>query len=121
MDFDFLKNLIDFIKAIQVIEYAYNKIKQGSKWVIENWNSVEKKIYSKTFNIALILFLLIGFGSLLLLSLCNFTITLLTVKVTINTFWLATGKFIFLTYLGGTYFLYFYEEYNRDRKVYLER
>lgn len=119
MDFDFLKNVIDFIKAIQAVEYVVKKVKYFHNWSKNNIDKILKFIYSKITNTIIYLFLRFAFFIFTLYGLLTYSLVILKDNLSFNNFLLATGTLMCTTVFIWFYLDRLYKSYHKDRTSYL--
>ena len=120
MDFDFFKNIVDFIKTIQVMEYAVKKNISLHKWCKKNIDKLLSFIYSKWIERTIIVLFSLLLMTQFIYGLLSFSLYLLrNNEVKIELLFEKIILLLFINCLLVWVFYKAYKDYEKDRISFL--
>lgn len=121
MDFSSLKEIVDFIKAIQAIEYVMKKIKDFNKWSKNNIKILNYCFYNSIVKWAIAIFFMLFFASNTAYCIVCFTLSIYKDNLTTNTVILKVILIPILLSIIALYLLKLFFGYDKDRISYLRK
>ena len=121
MDFSSLKEIVDFIKAIQAIEYIMKKTKDFNKWSKNNIEILNYWFYNSIVKWTIALLFILFFVSNTAYCIVCFALSIYKDNLTANTVILKVILIPILLSIIALYLLKLFFDYEKDRISYLRK